>query len=161
MAAIQIAKEGKEEKEEVSLTLKSIKKIYLFLDKLGYSRSMTKKTPGRKTTKWRKLADSEVLEEGTEVQSEWKGEKPPKTYIPDNSFVPIIKPITDIESLLELYADDGKSRWLAAAAAAEAHALDSTWDENMPFSLLSFIHCTAKNTVIFTKKMQVFIPSRI
>ena len=77
LVAIQIAKE---EKEEASLTLKSIKKIYLFLDKLGYSRSMTKKTLGRKTTKWRKLADSEVLDE--EVPSEWNKKRHEKhTYL--------------------------------------------------------------------------------
>ena len=48
-----------------------------------------------------------------------------KKYRPDDSFVPITEPITDIKSLLELYGDVGKSR---------AHVLDSTWDENMPFS---------------------------
>ena len=93
---------------------------------------MSKKTLGRKTTNWRKLADSEVLDE--EVPSEWNKKKARKTYIPDDSFVPIIEPISDIKSLLELYGDDGKSRWPSTDAAAEAHALDFTWDENMPFS---------------------------
>ena len=54
-----------------------------------------------------KLADSELTDKETEVQSNWNRKKPPKTYIPDDSFVSITEPITDIKSLLELYGDGG------------------------------------------------------
>ena len=73
LVAIQFAKEmcsEEEEEEEASLTLKSIKKICFFLDKLGYSRSMTQKTLGRKTMRWMKLAESELTDEERKVQSE-------------------------------------------------------------------------------------------
>ena len=118
LVAIQIAKEEKEEKEkeekeEASLTLKSIKKICFFLDKLGYSRSMTQKTLGRKTIRWMKLAESELTDEERKVQSPWTRKKKEKKAIPDDwddSVVPITEPITDIKSLLEPYGDVGKSR---------------------------------------------------
>ena len=69
LVAIQIAKDQIEEEGEASLTLKSIKKIHIFLDKLGYSPSIAKKTLERKTTRWIKFAFSEDLEEEIEYQS--------------------------------------------------------------------------------------------
>ena len=54
--------------------------------------------------------------------------KATKKYIPDNRFVPITESITNINSLLELYGDVEK---------LQAHRLDSTWDKNIPFFMIT------------------------